>query len=102
MRLVFFVKFLFLTLLPFFGISQGWKEHKTSWAKENIHNKTSDILYVWSFSGLNFRQNPDNNSKILEVIPHGEKVNLLNKRTKHHQISLDFTKFKSILFLSFQ
>jgi len=95
MRLVFFVNFLFLILFPFFGISQGWKEHKTSWTKENIHNKTSDILYVWSFSGLNFRQKPYNNAKILEVIPHGEKITLLNKGTKHHQIFLDFTEFKS-------
>ncbi len=95
MRLVFFVNFLFLISVPFSGISQGWKDHKTSWIKENTHNKTSDILYVWSFSGLNFRQNPEKNAKILEVIPHGEKTTLLNKETKHHQILLDFTEFKS-------
>ena len=34
MRLVFFVNFLFLISVPFSGISQGWKDHKTSWIKE--------------------------------------------------------------------
>ncbi|HBF87037.1 MAG TPA: hypothetical protein DDX39_00235 [Bacteroidales bacterium] len=60
-----------------------------------INYQKGDTLFVWANSGLNLRETPNENGKILTTIPFGELVEIISE-TENEMFDVEIIKSKKI------